>query len=66
MSIRFDAKVTCHGCGTPCEAPDHGGQRLSDVPTKGGREVIVTVAKPCPVCQSTRVKIVATAGIVRR
>jgi hypothetical protein len=65
VSIRFDAKVTCNGCGTPCEAPEHGGQRLSEVPVKGGREMIVTMAKPCIVCGSTRVKIVATAGIVR-
>ena len=64
MSIRFDAKVTCNGCGAERELP-HGGQRVSEAPTKGGREVIVTVAKPCPACQSTKVKIVASAGVIR-
>jgi Zn finger protein HypA/HybF involved in hydrogenase expression len=68
MSIRFDAKVTCNGCGTPRDdgaALEFGGQRVSDVPVKGGREVIATVAKECPVCGSTRVKIVARAGLIR-
>jgi hypothetical protein len=65
MSIRFDAKVTCNGCGKPIEDFDHGGQRLSQTPVKGGRELVVNTTKPCPRCQSTRVKIVATAGLVR-
>jgi LSD1 subclass zinc finger protein len=64
MSIRFDAKVTCNGCGKPRELPD-GAQRLREAPIKGGRELVATVAEPCPFCQSTRVKIVATAGLVR-
>ena len=64
MSIRFDAQITCNGCGKPRELPA-GAQRLHEAPIKGGRELVATVAEPCPFCQSTRVKIVATAGIIR-
>lgn len=67
MSLQFDARCTCAGCGIP--VPDferlmkNGGQRIESTKIPGGRELIVQVAVPCVACQSYRVKLVTTAQV---
>lgn len=67
MSLRFDARCWCAGCGAAIEdfgaVLKDGGLRLEEATVEGGKEVTAQVARACPFCLSHRVRIRATAFV---
>lgn len=66
MSLRFDARCSCAGCGTPIDANvmEHGGHRVSTKELgRGKREVIADVSSTCTACGSRRVRLVTRVDV---